>query len=241
LDVINQAAAAASLDLYWIPLGAGQHVVRASGRIFETVAALVQHRPRRDLYHSALVANTRRGRYFMEMTPVPDDVGREQRGVVSEGSVGSLFLGRFRIFRYELRRWQDGVIPDISYAVDSPVRISDDEEIAQHVVDLIALVPTPVWGRDELRAGEMWNSNSVVSWVLERASVIERAGVPPRRGRAPGWDAGVRIARRSTEDNSVAAHATSASDDPVALGDSGLRGRSERRDKPRKRRYGAQT
>jgi hypothetical protein len=65
------------------------------------------------------------------------------------------------------------------------------------VLDLVAMVPTPVWGRDELRAGEMWNSNSVVSWALTRAGVVTRAGTPPGNGRAPGWDAGVTVARRS--------------------------------------------
>ena len=50
--MIDQTAAVPSLDLYWIPLGAGQRVVRASGRIYETLAALVQCRPRQDLWLS---------------------------------------------------------------------------------------------------------------------------------------------------------------------------------------------
>lgn len=189
-----------SLDLYWIPLGAGQRVVRTSGMIYEALASLVQRRPRRDLYHSALVANTCGGRYFVEMTPVVDDVGREQRGVVGEGSVGSRLLGRFRVFRYEIRRWRDGVIPDLRYAVASPVRIADEADVVESVLDLLPLVPTPVWGRDELHAGEMWNSNSVVSWALTRAGVVANAGHPPGNGRAPGWDAGVTVARRVDSD-----------------------------------------
>jgi hypothetical protein len=43
----------------------------------------------------------------------------------------------------------------------------------------------------------MWNSNSVISWALVRAGVIDAAGSPPAGGRAPGWDAGVAVARRS--------------------------------------------
>jgi hypothetical protein len=35
-------------------------------------------------------------------------------------------------------------------------------------LELVPEVPTLVWGRDELRAGEMWSSNSVVSWLLAR-------------------------------------------------------------------------
>jgi len=42
----------------------------------------------------------------------------------------------------------------------------------------------------------MWNSNSVVSWVLSRAGLVEGAGRPPGNGRAPGWDAGVVVAGR---------------------------------------------
>jgi hypothetical protein len=53
------------------------------------------------------------------------------------------------------------------------------------------LVPTPVWGRDEIGAGEMWNSNSVTSWLLARSGVEVDSLVPPDRGRAPGWQAGL--------------------------------------------------
>ena len=48
-------AAAAAVDLYWIPLGAGQHVVRLSGKLFEAIGARLQRRRPCDLYHSALV------------------------------------------------------------------------------------------------------------------------------------------------------------------------------------------
>lgn len=40
------AADIASVDLLWIPLGAGQHVVRISGRVFEAAAALIGRRVR---------------------------------------------------------------------------------------------------------------------------------------------------------------------------------------------------
>ena len=42
------------VDLYWLPLGAGGHSVRLNGRLFEAVAAGVQHRRTFDLYHAAL-------------------------------------------------------------------------------------------------------------------------------------------------------------------------------------------
>jgi hypothetical protein len=33
-------------------------------------------------------------------------------------------LGRFRFFRYEIRSWRDGIIPDLAEAVESPLRLS---------------------------------------------------------------------------------------------------------------------
>lgn len=185
----------AGVYLYWIPLGAGAHVVRASGKIYEALSAFVQRRARRRLYHSALVAVVGGRPFVIEMTPVPDDDGPQLRGVVAEGAVGTRWVGRFRVFRYEIRCWPDGVIPDLRFAPSSPVRVADEEEDARLVLDLVPSVPTPVWGRDELRAGEMWNSNSVVAWLLTTAGLLRAAGDPPGAGRAPGWDAGVVVGR----------------------------------------------
>jgi hypothetical protein len=196
--IARDAVTSPGLDLYWIPLGAGQRVVRTSGRIYERIVAFGARRPRRDLYHSALVATTADGRVTIEMAPQPDNDGRSHRGVVAEGTVGSRWLGRWRVFRYEVRQWRDGEIPDLRYAVASPVRITDDPQRVAEVLDLVALVPTLVWGRDELRLGEMWNSNSVVSWVLTRARLLDAAGDLPFNGRAPGWDSGVGAARRAS-------------------------------------------
>jgi hypothetical protein len=49
-----------SVDLYWLPLGAGGHSVRLNGRVFEAVAARLGRRPACDLYHSALVVRQSR-------------------------------------------------------------------------------------------------------------------------------------------------------------------------------------
>ena len=95
--------------------------------------------------------------------------------------------GRFRLFRYEIRRWRDGVIPDVAEAVESPQRLSDDAECARRLLELVPQVPTPVWGRDELRAGEMWNSNSLISWLIARSGLDVESIRPPAGGRAPGW------------------------------------------------------
>jgi hypothetical protein len=148
-----------------------------------------------DLYHAALIATVGGVGTIVEVAPIPDGAGRQSRGVVAEGPVGSRRLGHVRLFRYEVRRWTGGVIPDLTYAVASPVQITGETGEIRHALDLLGFVPTPVWGRDELRTGDMWNSNSVVSWTLCRAGLLDAAGEPPPGGRAPGWDAGIKVAR----------------------------------------------
>ncbi len=185
--------------LYWLPLGAGAHVVRLSGRAFEAVEARRQHRERRDLYHSALEVVTAEDQFIVEMTPIPAH-GDHDRGVVAEGAVGTTWARSLRVFRYEIHRWRDGVIPDVALAVDSPVRVSDDPDVAHQVLEQALLIPTPVWGRDELHAGEMWNSNSVTSWLLTCSGIDIDHLRPPRSGRAPGWDAGRIAAARLERD-----------------------------------------
>jgi hypothetical protein len=184
------------VDLYWLPLGAGGHFVRLNGRVYEAIAAWLEKRARRDLYHSALVVTVPAGRFVVEQAwPIPDALG-EQRGVVAEGPVGSVRAGSFRAFRYEIRRWRDGVIADVAEAVDSPQRLTSDPSLAERVLELVAEVPTPVWGRDELGTGEMWNSNSLISWLIARSGLDVDAVEPPAGGRAPGWHAGVVVARQ---------------------------------------------
>jgi hypothetical protein len=183
------------VDLYWLPLGAGGHSVRLNGRVFEAVVSRLEHRPACDLYHSALEVRVPAGRFVIEQTPVPDSAGA-RRGVAAGGAVGARWAGRFRIFRYEVRCWRDGVIPDVGEAVDSPRRLTDDPERARRLLDVVPLLPTPVWGRDELAAGEMWNSNSVISWLIANSGVAAESIKPPEGGRAPGWKAGLVVARR---------------------------------------------
>jgi hypothetical protein len=186
---------AAGIDLYWLPLGAGGHSVRLSGRVFEAAAARLQRRPPCDLYHAALEVQIPDGRFVIEQAPAGRGDG-SQRGVVSGGAVGSRLAGRMRIFRYELRRWRGGEIPDVAEAVESPRRLTDDAAVARRILELVPAVPTPVWGRVELSTGEMWNSNSVVAWLLERSGLGPESIAPPAGGRAPGWRAGIVAARR---------------------------------------------
>ena len=187
---------AAAVDLYWLPLGAGGHFVRLNGRLFEAVTARLQHRRPCDLYHSALQVLLGSDTYVIEQTPAPDLRG-ETRGVVAEGAVGSRLAGRLRLFRYEIRLWRGGHIPDVAESIDSPRRLSDDADCARRVLETVSRIPTPVWGRDELGAGEMWNSNSVIAWIVSTAGLDGASINPPAGGRAPGWAAGLAVARRS--------------------------------------------
>jgi hypothetical protein len=187
----------AAVALDWLPLGAGGHSVRLNGKVFEWCAARLEHRDRCELYHSALQVYVPEGRFVIEQAPAWGEGSR--RGVVAEGAVGAQALGRFRLFRYEIRSWRDGSIPDIAEAVESPRRVTDDAVHAQRLLELAPQVPTPVWGRDELRAGEMWNSNSTISWLLARSGVDVESILLPSGGRAPGWNAGIAIASRQPQ------------------------------------------
>ena len=179
--------------LYWIPLGAGEHIVRVCGKGYEALTCVVQRRRPLDLYHSALEIVAPQGRFVIEMTPIPAG-DTSDRGVVAEGPVGLRWLGRFRLFRYEIRRWPEGVIPDASFAAHV-ARVADVAP-GMRLLDLVPSVPTLVWGRDQLGAKDMWNSNSVTSWLLAGAGVDVSEIRPPAGGRAPGWDAGLVAARR---------------------------------------------
>ena len=182
------------VDLYWIPLGAGAGgaLVRWSGRCYEAIAAVIGRRRRQPLFHSALEVHVDGVTTTIEMAPVWITSG--ERGVVAEGAVGVRALGRWRLFRYEVRCWAGGSIPDAAEAVGGATRISNDASTSRCVLDLVAEVPAATWGRDELGTGDMWNSNSLVSWLLVRAGIPLDGIQPPDGGRAPGWAAGLAVA-----------------------------------------------
>jgi hypothetical protein len=204
----DMPAAQASIELYWLPLGAGGWFVRLNGRIWEAIHARLEQRRPQGLYHTALVVRVPEGRFVVENCwPIPDHDG-PARGVLVEGPVGSRHLRRWQVFRYEVRRWRNGIIADADQAVDSPQLLSDDPLVARRLLELVGSLPNPVWGRDELGTGEMWNSNSVIAWLLARGGLPTDAIRPPAGGRAPGWQAGLATARRQQ-----------ASDDPGRHGE----------------------
>jgi hypothetical protein len=124
-------------------------------------------------------------------TPDPD------RGVVAEGPVGLPWLGRFPMFCYEVRRWCEARTPDAGEAVDSPRRVSADAARARRVLDLAPRFRTYTWGLDEQRTGDMWNSNSLVSWLLVRSGHDVTLLTPPAGGPRMVCGPGERLSRSS--------------------------------------------
>jgi hypothetical protein len=196
-DIIEPTEPSGRVDLCWLPLGAGDRlpVVRWNGRLYEALAARRERRPACDIYHAALEVSLDDQRYVVEMAPAWQ--GKLAAGDVAVvGPVGMRVLGRSRFFRYQVRRWRDGVIPDLEHAVGGRRCLADDAATARRLLDLLPDFPAATWGRDELHAGEMWNSNSLVAWLLARSGVDTARVAPPSGGRAPGWSAGLVVAGR---------------------------------------------
>jgi hypothetical protein len=95
--------------------------VRLNGIVYEALslasigAARVTSTTRRS------TSGLRGGRFVIEMTPVRAGGGTKQ-DIVALGAVGSRRGSRFPIFRYEIRRWRDGYIPDVAEAVEPTAR-----------------------------------------------------------------------------------------------------------------------
>ncbi|MFE6235052.1 hypothetical protein [Cellulosimicrobium sp. NPDC057862] len=185
------------VELLWLPVGAGGRVVRRTSAWWERACALAERRRPRPLFHAALDARLGGVPYTVEMTPAwgaaPTD-----RGVVATGPVGARPLGRSRWFRYEVRCWPHGVIPDRAHAVGPPVVVASGTAAVARLLDAVPAVPALTWGRRPPGARAMWNSNSLVAWLLARAG-LPTDHEPPGGGRAPGWTAGVDVAHRSAE------------------------------------------
>ncbi|AUG30937.1 MULTISPECIES: hypothetical protein [Microbacterium] len=182
-------------DLWWLPVGAGGRVVVRTSRWWESLRALRARRAPRPLFHAALEVFDGEAGYVIEMTPAwGGPVG--PRGVVAEGPVGSRRLGGSRLFRYEIRCWKDGVIPDRRWAVEPPRRLALSPAAAGALIARVGRAPRFVWGRDPFGIGDMWNSNSLIAWLLEGSGIDTAEIAPPRGGDAPGWRCGAVAARR---------------------------------------------
>ena len=183
------------VDLYRLPLGASGHSVRLNGRLFEAVAARVQHRRMFDLDHAALEVRLGTER-FRDRTG--SDSRRARRAArCRRGRAGRRALGGAdahpslrgaALARRSDRRHR--------LSCGQPSQADHDPDVARRLWQSAADLPTPVWGRDELGTGEMWNSNSVISWLITRSGLDVDSIRPPAGGRAPGWQAGVVLAGR---------------------------------------------
>ena len=192
---VGRTPARSGVELLWIPLGAGSAfpVVRWNGHAYEALVARRERRSRRDLYHAALEIGASGARFVVEMTPAWGS-SHSAQGAVASGPVGLRLLGRSRLFRYEVHCWRDGVIPDRSFAVGGPQVLTEDERVARRILELAPTFPTAVWGRDEFGTGDMWNSNSLIAWLLSCAGIPAGDLALPPHGRAPGWAAGLTVA-----------------------------------------------
>jgi len=183
-----------AVNLFWLPLGGDECSGRSNGRVFEAYAARRRHRPERDLYLSVLEVTLGPDHFVIETTPVRDDQEADQGGV-SEGPVGAGRLGRSPLLRYEVRRSFDGASSEDAGAANRPSCVGRDGANARHLLGLVPQIPDLTWGRDQLGAGDAWNSNLMVAWLLGRSGHHVRDVVPPPHCRAPGWAAGLALAR----------------------------------------------
>lgn len=180
--------------MHWIPLGAGTRVVPRCGRAYERFVARREGRRPRPLFHAALEVTHAGTPHVIEMAPAWGQAETD-RGAVCQGPVVLRPLGLFSLFRYEVRCWPHGQIPDLGHALGGPSLLTDPD-IALRALEVVLTVPSLTWGRDELKLGDMWNSNSLVAWLLARSGLNPSGMTPPFGGRAPGWDAGLVLAQR---------------------------------------------
>ena len=184
----------ARAELWWLPVGAGGHLAMHTSRWWEVVQAHREHRACQPLFHAALELFVDEHRYVIEMTPAWGQPATA-RGIVKTGPVGLRVLGRFALFRYEVRAWPDGVLPDRAHAIQRPTTIPLTRASAHALLEGLPRVPALTWGRVVPTTGDMWNSNSLASWLLTTAGIDATRFTPPAHGRAPGWVAGIALAR----------------------------------------------
>ena len=151
-----------------------------------------------DLYHSALEVHVPEARFVIEQAPAWRRRRRARRRRRGPGRHPR--AGRFRLFRYEVRRWRDGVIPDAAEAVESPHAPERRDRLRAATARAGAGDADARMGPRRTGTGEMWNSTR--SSRGSSCAVVSTSSplAPPRGGRAPGWNAGIVIARRQQAD-----------------------------------------
>lgn len=183
--------------LWWLPVGAGAptRISQVTSGWWERLEAKRDQRAPQQLFHTALEVFTGTERFVIEVAPEWSDPHIRERGVIARGPVGIQWLGRSKLFRYEVRCWPNGELSDRSWAVGGPVTVSRSDDNVRALLQHIERAPVLTWGRTVHPTGDMWNSNSLVSWLLEMSGIDASKLHPPANGRAPGWDAGVALAQ----------------------------------------------
>jgi len=157
-----------------------QGYVSDSPGFFDVLRAALTGKPARPTNEAGRVGQRQRGR---ALTP-----GRPQ--ALTQGIVG---------FSYGIRVWRNGELEDESEALDK-VRVSISCKVAKCVVENASNVP--IFGYGESKHGDLWSSNSIPSYLLQRCG-IDAEGVPiPGPAHVPGWDAGLRQAKAEAEGES---------------------------------------
>jgi hypothetical protein len=199
------------VHLYWLPPGGGGWFVRLNGRLYERMRAWIEHRQPLDLYHTALVVTVPDDQFEIENCwPIPNAQG-PARGVTVEGPVWSPHLGRFGVFRYEVRRWLNGYIADATEAVDSPRCVSPNQDNARRILELTESAPAYVWGRDRWGTGTCGTplGHLVVAYQCRFVGVGD--GTTSQRQSTPGWTQASRSRRAAIF------HESTRGDGPASL------------------------
>ena len=195
------------IELFWLPVGAGTHFQRASLLAYDWLAATVFRRPRATFVHAALKVRVDGRCWTLELMPVPR---RQETEPVVTGAVGSAAAGRLRIFRYQLLCAEADRLPDEEWAIESPVSLGEDPELAARVLETAPRVPALVWGRRAHGTSEMWTSDSAIAWLLCSVGIDAAALALPPGTQAPGWRAGIEVAKRTRLPSAEAAQGAAA-------------------------------
>lgn len=195
----EETLGACFVDLYWLPVaaGTGSRLRMWSLAAWEAFEALRAWRPRARLCHSALKVRIANGQtHTVELTPV---FRGETPPLSMTGPVGFRGADRFRLLRYQVRCTRVDRLPDEEWTLGPALRLSADCQAASDVLTLAAAVPKHTWGLRVRGTSEMWTSDSAIAWMLDRAGIDAAAILLPPGSRAPGWTAGVEVARPGDE------------------------------------------
>ncbi len=173
----------------------------SSHRHRPVLAATRRRRPLRSLERTRLRVVCGTARWARALRPLPlGTAGLPFRGAVRHRAGAGVARGRGAWRRRRRRGRRSSVGAPRALPLRGPMlaRTADPRhrDCARRLLELVPEVPKPVWGRDDLHAGEMWNSNSTISWLIARSGLDVESIALPRDGRAPGWQAGIVIARR---------------------------------------------